>query len=210
VTRITKRLLLLAVVAAAAALGVAAPSGAAAPCWKKLINDWYDGRIDGTYPIPCYQQAINHLPSDVESYSSAADDIRRALQERIKGKKSGYVTPTPTATGSSGPGRFNGTDGGGGGGSGKGGDGKGGDGKGGGTGASTAGPKGPPPTTGRKTAKGPLGEVLNAGSPHHADSVPIPLLVLAGIAVLLLAAGSAGLIARRLQARRVPSRRPTP
>ena len=25
---------------------------AATPCWKSLLNDWYDGRIDGTYPAP--------------------------------------------------------------------------------------------------------------------------------------------------------------
>jgi hypothetical protein len=163
----------------------ALPAGAATPCWKTLINDWYDGRIDGTYAIPCYQQAINHLPSDVESYSSAADDIRRALQERIKGKKSGVgVGAGPTGpTGPSGPGAA---------------------GPGGG-----GGPSGPSSTTGRKTAKGPLGDVLNAGSPHHADSVPIPLIVLGGIAVLLLAAGSAGLIARRVQSRRVPARPPS-
>ena len=37
-----------------------------------------------------------------------------------------------------------------------------------------------------------------------ADSVPIPLLVLAGLALLLVAAGSAGYAIRRYQARRVP------
>jgi len=173
----------LCVLAAAVGLLVTSPAGAAAPCWKTLINDWYDGRIDGTYAIPCYQQAINHLPSDVESYSSAADDIRRALQERIRGKKSGIVS----GRGASGPGA-SGT----------------------GTGIGPGGgPSGPVSTNGRRSAKGPLGDVLNAGNPHHADSVPIPLLVLAGIAVLLLAAGSAGLIARRVQARRVAARPPS-
>jgi hypothetical protein len=169
------RLLLLCVLAAGLGLLSAGPGAAATPCWKTLINDWYDGRIDGTYAIPCYQEAINHLPSDVESYSSAADDIRRALQERISGKKQ---TGAGAPTGTSGPG-------------------------GSAVGAGGSGPDGPSSTDGRKTAKGPLGDVLNAGSPDHADSVPIPLLVLAGIAALLLAAGSAGLIHRRIQARRV-------
>jgi hypothetical protein len=61
------------------ALGVAAPAGAATPCWKALINDWYDGRIDETYPRACYTQAIQHLPQDVSTYSSAKEDIERAL-----------------------------------------------------------------------------------------------------------------------------------
>jgi hypothetical protein len=174
VTRLPKTLLPLCAFAAAVGLLVAGPAAAATPCWKTLINDWYDGRIDGTYAIPCYQQAINHLPSDVDQYSSAADDIRRALQERISGKKQHVVgggTSGPGSTGTSGKG----------------------------------GPSGPTSTNGRnRGANGPLGDVINAGSPHHADSVPIPLLVLAGIAGLLLAAGSAGLVARRMQARRAP------
>jgi hypothetical protein len=169
-----KTLLPLCALAAVVGLSVAGPAAAKAPCWKTLINDWYDGRIDGTYAIPCYQQAINHLPSDVESYSSAADDIRRALQERIKGKKSGHVTP---GGGTSGPGA---------------------------TAGGGSGPSGPQSTGGRKNGSGPIDEVINAGNSHHADSVPIPLIVLAGIAGLLLAAGSAGLIHRRLQGRRGP------
>ena len=43
--------LLLVLVAASFGAGVAAPQAdAATPCWKRLINDWYDGRIDRTYP----------------------------------------------------------------------------------------------------------------------------------------------------------------
>ena len=42
---------------------LALPAGAQAaqPCWKRLVNDWFDGRIEGTYPIPCYRQAIDNL-----------------------------------------------------------------------------------------------------------------------------------------------------
>ena len=40
--------------------------------------------------------------------------------------------------------------------------------------------------------------------PRNADSVPLPLLILAGLALLLIAAGAAGLVARRLRARKVP------
>jgi hypothetical protein len=41
--------------------------------------------------------------------------------------------------------------------------------------------------------------------PDNADSMPLPLLILAGLSLLLIAAGGAGLISRRLRARRVPS-----
>lgn len=40
--------------------------------------------------------------------------------------------------------------------------------------------------------------------PDNADSVPLPLLILAGLSLLLIAAGAAGLVSRRLKARKVP------
>jgi hypothetical protein len=40
--------------------------------------------------------------------------------------------------------------------------------------------------------------------PDNADSIPLPLLILAGLSLLLIAAGAAGLVTRRLRARRVP------
>ena len=59
------------------------PAAAATPCWKALLNDWYDGRIDNTYALHCYTDALKHLPPDVQTYSSAHDDIERALQSAI-------------------------------------------------------------------------------------------------------------------------------
>ena len=80
----------LAVVAVSALPGQASAaqaSAAAAPCWKSVTLDWAaDGVVNQTYPIPCYQQAINHLQPDQQLYSSAADDIRRALQRAIADK----------------------------------------------------------------------------------------------------------------------------
>ena len=81
-----------------------APAAAATPCWKALLNDWYDGRIDNTYPLHCYRDALRHLPADVQTYSSAHDDIVRALQTaeaRLKkqGTKVTANTPIPPATG---------------------------------------------------------------------------------------------------------------
>ena len=42
-----------------------------------------DGSIDHAYPVPCYSQAIANLKDDQRLYSSAEDDIRRALQRAI-------------------------------------------------------------------------------------------------------------------------------
>jgi hypothetical protein len=53
------------------------------PCVQRLMQDWRDGRIDGTYPLPCYQRTISQLPADLRVYSSAADDIRQARATRI-------------------------------------------------------------------------------------------------------------------------------
>jgi hypothetical protein len=82
----------------------AAPAPAATPCWKLLLNDWYDGTINNTYPIPCYHQAVNHLPTDVQVYSSARDDILRALQQAVRRQKTSHkqqttIEPGPTTSG---------------------------------------------------------------------------------------------------------------
>ena len=68
-----------------AATGDAVHAGAArlANCAHRLLKDWSDGRIDGSYPIVCYRQAIEKLPADLLVYSSAEEDIKQALSERI-------------------------------------------------------------------------------------------------------------------------------
>jgi len=45
---------------------------------------------------------------------------------------------------------------------------------------------------------------FNKVGPRNADSVPLPLIILAGLAMLLIAAGGAGLVSRRLRARKLP------
>ncbi len=158
----------------------ASPAAAATPCWKALLNDWYDGRIDHTYAVHCYQEALHHLPADVQTYSSAHDDILRALQSAIaKEKKAGQtvqpnspVTPpaqtTPSTTTTTG-GTTGGT-------------------------TTTAAP-------GRQPDKG-LGGVAEQLNPSSASSLPLPLLVLGGLAILLVAAGAVGLVAKRMQDRK--------
>ena len=68
-----------------ALLASAGPATAAKSCGEKVIDDWFDGRIDGTYPLHCYDDAIEQLPRDVRDYSSAKEDIERALQNRLRG-----------------------------------------------------------------------------------------------------------------------------
>src|SRR2546423_11471431 len=76
--------LLFAMAAALAALTFAGPAGAAQSCASRVIADWRDGRIDLTYPVSCYRQALAQLPEDIRVYSSAQSDITRALQSRLR------------------------------------------------------------------------------------------------------------------------------
>jgi hypothetical protein len=80
--------LLVLVLALLGALAVCGPGTAATSCASRLLADWQDGRIDGTYAVPCYRQALSALPEDVRVYSSASDDIRRALQARLADRAS--------------------------------------------------------------------------------------------------------------------------
>jgi hypothetical protein len=48
-------------------------------CGKAVLTDWADGRIDRIYPDPCYQAAIDTMPEDLRAYTTAKDDISRAL-----------------------------------------------------------------------------------------------------------------------------------
>lgn len=56
-------------------------------------------------------------------------------------------------------------------------------------------------TAGHKRS-GPIQRVLGELGPDRADSIPIPLMILAGIALLLIAAGAASALFRRLNGRR--------
>jgi hypothetical protein len=64
--------------------------------------------------------------------------------------------------------------------------------------------------SGGNSGDGAIGEALDQLGPSSADSAPIPLLILAGLALLLVAAGGAGVLTRRLQARRARADGPPP
>jgi hypothetical protein len=76
---------------------------------------------------------------------------------------------------------------------------------------------GPPDTSGPGTSSKPdksfIGRISDRLGPGNAQSIPLPLLVLGGLALLLLLSAGATWIARRIQARRMspapaPVRRP--
>lgn len=184
---LTAKAALVALAVACALLGATAPRAAAAPaaeltptsdCWLQVVNDWlkHHGQIQGSYAIPCYTQAIQHLNGypDLKQYSSAVDDIQRALlvaihQERGTGPGSG---PPSSSGGNSSP-------------------------------PSSGGGGGTPPSSGGGGGGGSQSPVSSIFHPSNAQSIPLPLIVLAGLAALLLLAGAGTWLAKRLQARRL-------
>src|SRR4051812_30514077 len=141
----------------------AAPAAAKQPCWRALFVDWADGRIDKTYPVHCYREAIHNLQEDTLTYGDAADQINRALMAAMtKLRKdddggdgsSGGVTIGPNTNIPPGPG-------------------------------SPSGPNG-----GNNHDESFWDQVSHAIGPTNADAIPLPLLILAGLAMLLLAAAA--------------------
>jgi len=68
----------LLVVVSACALASAQPA-AAATCWQRVLSDWRDGHIDGTYSPSCLRAALQNMPEDIRIYGSAEEDITRLL-----------------------------------------------------------------------------------------------------------------------------------
>jgi hypothetical protein len=71
------------IVIAIAGIGAVLAGTAAASsvsCQERVLTDWSDnGRVDGIYPLHCYQQALTSMPSDLRDYTNASDAIQRAL-----------------------------------------------------------------------------------------------------------------------------------
>ncbi len=174
---LTALVILAAVATATAGAATDATAQATKSCAKQVVADWYDdGRVDKIYPLECYRAAIKSLPPDVIDYSNAKEEIGRALAYAKQGKPDpGGEDPTPPAT----------------------------------TPTDTASTD----TSRTDTSSAIISHEIGAGTPQPdvvtqaatqatdtsgPSSVPIPLLVLGGLAVLLLAAGSAGYLRRRL------------
>jgi hypothetical protein len=74
-----------------------AASGAPSPCWRAVIDDWARGGIDGEHPLHCYREALHRLPNDIRTYTTAEDDIERALLDAIRRVQSAAQPGGPDA-----------------------------------------------------------------------------------------------------------------
>lgn len=161
-------LLLAAFLGAAAVLTVGVGSAAAkpkTPCWQLLLNDEYDGHIDGTYPVGCYRAAIAHLPQDSLIYGRLKQDITQAMLRATAAMKKRGVKVTATT------------------------------------------PVQPDDASRglqqeKKKKKGLLAVIADKIGPGNASSIPLPLLILAGLGLLLIAAAGASFATRWIAARR--------
>jgi hypothetical protein len=140
----------------------AAAASAKTPCWRQIQNEWVDNRsISTTHPLPCYREAIAHVPEDLRQYSSIEEDILAARQLAARQSRTLQGNNSPNRPGS-------------------------------------AARQNDPDRT--LFTKG-----FDKLGPNNADSMPLPLLILAGLSLLLIAAGAAGLVTRHLRTRRVSS-----
>ena len=162
------RILGLALLLALALMVGAKPAAAKTPCWKQVVQDWFeDSTIDRTYPRHCYSDALKNVPNDVKDYSSFEEDIRSALQRvsraRTLANSGGGLTQPEKATQ-------------------------------------------PQRRIGNADEAQPRPEYFKQAfdklGPREADSMPVPLMIMAGLALLLVAAGAGGLITRHFRAKR--------
>jgi hypothetical protein len=137
------------------ALAIGGPASAAKPCWREVVDEWTTKQVvSTTYPIECYDQALDNLPRDLADYTDAYDQIANARQDALQDDR--RLQGPVASAGDDDPGDSDG---------------------------------------------GVIGAVLGVGS-GDSSSIPLPLIILGGLAALLMAAGAAGLVARKLQARR--------
>ena len=168
---------LVLVLSAVASLSFASAAGAATKCGQKVLADWYDnGRIDKLYPLNCYEEAIDAIPDDIGPYVDAEDVITRALQGALRNELDpGGCDPSCRRLG----GRLHRAR------------------------AATA--RAGTARTGTNRTTATTAQIARARSLPEVDtsgpsSVPVPLLVLGGLSLALLAAGGLGYVSRRRQA----------
>ena len=169
------RPLILAFIAALSACAFGVATAQASTCSKALIRDWFvDGRIDKTYPVHCYREALKDIPEDQIVYGTLRDDLNRALQAVIR-DHNGRIGPNMLVPGAGGDG-----------------------------------PNDPNSAAGGSHDEGFFSWVARKLGPSSADSVPVPLLILAGLALALVAAAGVSFFARRMQAKRAATDPPPP
>jgi hypothetical protein len=155
-----------------------APAAALADCGTNVIDDYLnDGTISGSYSQACYKSALGQIPTDMEIYTDVRGSINAAMNS---GGSSGGTPaasnnqPGTTTEKKPKPTTADGTT----------------------TGEGTT-TDGLLPVSPGTTDGGLVGQALNDIGPKKADEVPMPVIVLGGLAVLLILAGAGGLIAQR-------------
>jgi hypothetical protein len=167
-----KRVALIGVLAFVAATVSAAPASASL-CSNRILNQWEaTGKIATTYPVSCYRQALAYAKSrpDIGLYSSLPNDIRAAMAAAIArqhGKK--HVAPVVGKGFHRSNAQLVPT-------------------------KNTNSTASSNPSVSKPTTTLAVGPTASTGG---GSSIPVPLLVLGGLALLLAAAGVAGTIAKR-------------
>ena len=164
-----------------AVLAIGAGPASAKACWTTVVDDWYDNnRLDGVYSQACLREAINKIPDDLRTYTNI-EEVIRAYRIQASRAAPPSSSTEPRSTASSGGERVR-----------------------------VAQRRGSVNKQDAEPAVAePRQELFKAAfdkiGPREADSVPLPLLILAGLAMLLIAAGAAGVVSKRLKTRRVPT-----
>jgi hypothetical protein len=163
------------------------PSAAAAkPCWERVIDDWIDnGRIDARYSPACLQASLQHVPEDVRAYSDFEEKVKQAIQsslrlrelEQVGGGSSGE---TPSETSDETPAAAQAQR------------------------EQVKRIQNEEQAAATPSDDSPIEKAFGYGN-EDASSIPLPLMILAAFALLLLAAGASGLVHRKLQARKIRS-----
>jgi hypothetical protein len=71
-----------------AALAPACGGTEAIACGDAVLVDWNNGRLDSTQAPQCYRDALEDLPEDARLYTSATEDIKRALRQSLAAQAS--------------------------------------------------------------------------------------------------------------------------
>jgi hypothetical protein len=159
-----------------------APAAAFADCGTSVIDDYLsDGTISGNYSQACYKSALGQIPTDADLYT----DIRASITAAMRGSgssgsggsggSSNVVAPGTTTTKPKPKPKTATTD----------------------AGTTDGTTTDALPVTPGTTNSGIVGQALNDIGPKHADEIPMPVIILGGLAALLILAGAGGLIAQR-------------
>lgn len=181
-----KRLALLAALVAALATVAAGPAvaGARTACWQKVIHDYTDadGQITGHYSRPCLRAALKNAPEDLKDYTGILDAISALLYGNGSGSQSGGNGSGTQQSGSSGEMNPRATA------------------------AERA-------ALAKEQARKAKEAVPHAGTkesiPESSRSIPLPLILLAGIGLAAVLAAASPPLVKRFRGR-LPRLRPAP